>query len=268
MECRDVRSLADAYLSGELLVETTQALVQHLERCPACRADLGSRRRLRGALRAAFESAPDLRPRPEFLRELESRLRHQASAGQRAGWRSWLVAAACVALAVGVGSGGLMWVAERSLAELAHLAAGDHQNCALKFSLPERPVSLTEAARFDAAFGRLDTVALDGRAPGGEPIEYVERHACVYLGQRFAHVVVRYKGTPVSLLVAEQDARDRWLWPATRDARPVAGDDRFSTVSFRSADRRVFVVSTLPSRDVLVVANALRAPLAAALGGV
>lgn len=266
MECRDVRSLADAYLSEELLVETTQAVVQHLARCPACRADLGSQQRLRSALRSTFETAPDLQARPEFLAGLAAHVRQRAASPRQARWRPWLVAAGVV-LALGAGSGGMRLMAERGLAELAHLAAGDHQNCALKFALPERPITLAEAAQFDAAFGRLDTVAFDGRAPGGESIEFVERHACVYLGQRFAHVVVRYKGTPVSLLVAEQDAWDAWFRPATSDARPAGSDARFSVVSFRSARRSAFVVSTLPSHDTLVVAQVLHPPLAAALGG-
>jgi hypothetical protein len=268
MECRDVRSLADAYLSEELLVETTQALVQHLERCPACRADIGSRQRFRGALRSAFETTPVLQARPEFLRELDSHLRHHASAGRRAGWRSWLAMAAAVVLAIGIGSGGVWWIAESALAELAHLAAGDHQNCALKFTLPERPTTLTEAAIFDSAFGRLESVEFSARASNGQPIEFIERHSCVFQGQRFAHIVVRYKGAAVSLLVADASGSRVAAWTASAAARTLAPAAGFNVASFRSAGHAVFVVSTLSSQDVGDVARAMTAPIAGALTGV
>jgi anti-sigma factor RsiW len=268
MECRDVRSLADAYLSEELLVETTQALVQHLERCAACRADIDARQRLRGALRSAFEAAPDLQARPEFLRELDSRLRHHASAGRRAGWRSWWATAAGVLLAIGIGSGGALWIAERGLAELAHLAAGDHQNCALEFTLPERPITLTEAAAFEPAFGRLESVQFTATGSTGEPIEFIERHSCVFQGQRFAHIVVRYKGAAVSLLVADASGSRVAAWATSGAARTLSPAAGFNIASFRSAGHAVFAVSTLPSQDVRDVARAMTAPIGGALTGV
>lgn len=268
MDCREVRSIADAYLSDELLVETTQALVQHLERCPACRADIDSRQRLRGALRSAFETAPELQARPEFLRELDSRLRHHASAGRGVGRRSWWATAAGVVLAIGLGSGGAMWIAERGLAELAHLAAGDHQNCALKFALTERPITLTEAAAFDPAFGSLESVPFSATASSGEPIEFIERHSCVFQGQRFAHIVVRYKGAAVSLLVADTSGSRVAALAASTAVRTLSPAAGFNIASFRSAGHAVFVVSTLPSQDVREVARAMTAPIDGALTGV
>ena len=54
MQCRDVRELADSFLSEQLLVETNHELLRHLETCPDCRADIAGRRALRDGLRAAF----------------------------------------------------------------------------------------------------------------------------------------------------------------------------------------------------------------------
>ena len=39
MHCRDVRELADSFLTGQLLVETNHEVVKHLETCPECRAE-------------------------------------------------------------------------------------------------------------------------------------------------------------------------------------------------------------------------------------
>ena len=40
MQCREVRELADSFLSEQLLVETNHEIVRHLETCPDCRADI------------------------------------------------------------------------------------------------------------------------------------------------------------------------------------------------------------------------------------
>lgn len=270
MECKEVRSLADAYLSEQLLVETTHGVVQHLERCQACRAELDARRRLRHTLRSAFEQAPDLQPAEAFLGALTTRLRAEAVAIRpRPRWRSWLAVAAGVAVMVGLGTATAAWLARAGLAELAHLAAGDHQNCALKFTLAERPITLREAAtRFDAAFGPLESVAFPAATSGGHAIELVERHACVYRGQPFAHIVVRYKNTAVSLLVADRaGSRGGWWDGTTTAARVLPPDGGFNIASLRGAPRSAFAVSTLPAQDVREVAQALAVPLTEALAG-
>jgi hypothetical protein len=80
-------------------------------------------------------------------------------------------------------------------------AAGDHQNCAVKFNLSEWPIPIAEAARRYgapyAAFATFEPPAVDG------PLEVLERHSCVYQGRRFGHVVCRYRRTITSLFVTE-----------------------------------------------------------------
>lgn len=268
MECRDVRPLAEAYLSEQLLVETTHALVAHLERCPACRTEFEAQRRLRATTRSAFERAPDLQVRPEFLDALTARLRGQFEApSARPPWRSWLALAAGVVLAAGLGVGGVGWVAFGRLSALGQLAAGDHQNCAIKFRLDERPITLAEAAtKYDVAFGRLDGVQPPVPALSAGSIRVLERHACVYQGQRFAHIVLSYKDTAVSILVADEGASGSGWWRAVAawELPPSAG---FNLASFHSAGHMVFVVSSLPSVDVEEVARAMTAPISEALAG-
>jgi hypothetical protein len=57
MNCRDVREIADSFLCEELLTETNHEILRHLETCPLCRTEIDARRRLRGALRDAFNRA-------------------------------------------------------------------------------------------------------------------------------------------------------------------------------------------------------------------
>jgi hypothetical protein len=198
MQCRDVRELADSFLSEQLLVETNHELLRHLETCPDCRADIAGRRAMRDGLRAAFSRAEELRPRPEFAAELLAKLRPSLpeipsapakEISRRSVLQSWWALAAGVVLAAG---GGLVVRNSNNrsrLGALAREAAGDHQNCAVKFALAERPIQLEEAGRrYGAPYAALATFelpAVDGS------LEMLERHSCVYQGRRYGHVVFR-----------------------------------------------------------------------------
>ena len=64
-QCDRIRRHLDAYLSNELLVETTSDVLRHLESCEACSRELEARTRVRDALRrAAVSQIP-----PEELRQ-------------------------------------------------------------------------------------------------------------------------------------------------------------------------------------------------------
>ena len=75
MNCRDVREIADSFLCEELLTETNHEILRHLDTCPLCRTEIDARRRLRGALRDAFNRAPELQPSAEFQNRLRDQLR-------------------------------------------------------------------------------------------------------------------------------------------------------------------------------------------------
>ena len=257
MQCRDVRELLDAYLGDQLLVETTNDVVRHLETCPACRGELDGRRRLRARLQSAFAGAVDLAPTPHFLNGVDARLRiDTAPLMTRRNWlRSWGAAAAATVTAI---SGGLIArsAARRSrLAELARNAAGDHQNCAIKFNLSERPIPLEEAARrYDPAFASFTTLTAPTGLPNGA-VELLERHSCVYEGRRFAHVVFRYAGHVVSLLVTggtESIGSSPALLPS---------DGPLQVASFSTGRHVVFVVSDLSAQDTSRFAQAIVEPV-------
>ena len=260
MECREVRQLAEAFVSEQLLVETTHAIVTHLERCAACRAEIEGLRRLRAATRSAFASAPELAPRPEFLASLANRLQAEASRRQPARWTGWLTLAASLLLAAGLGFGLREWSLS-NLSTLLHAAVGDHRFCALDFKLTEQPITLEEAAqRFDAVNRRLEIMEPSTTTLSGGPLRIIERHSCVFEGHRFAHIVLGYQGQAVSLLVTNDDGV--WTMPSSW---PVT--DGFHATAFRGSRHVVFVVSALGDAAVQEVAAAMSEPLARALAG-
>jgi hypothetical protein len=261
MECRDVRELADSFLSEQLLVETNHEVLRHLETCPGCRADIASRRVMRDGLRTAFSRAEDLRARPEFARELLATLRPARAATEispptiEISRRSVLQSLWPLAAGLVLAAGGGLFVRRSSLrsrlALLAHEASGDHQNCAVKFNLAERPIELEEAGRRYgppyAALATFEPPAVDGS------LEMLERHSCVYQGRRYGHVVFRYRGALTSLLVTDGTP------PATPELEP---NDSGPAVASLPAGRFLgFVVADLDRPSVLRLAQTLAQPL-------
>jgi anti-sigma factor RsiW len=257
MQCRDVRELLDAFLGDQLLVETTNDVVRHLETCPACRGELDGRRALRARLQSAFAQAIELAPRADFLKDIDARLRTEGTSRiTRRSWlRSWGAAAAALVTAISGGLFARSAVQRSRLAALARTAAGDHQNCAIKFNLAERPIPLEEAARrYDPAFASFTTLPAPTELPNGSA-ELLERHSCVYEGRRFAHVVFRYAGHVVSLLVtggSESIGSSPEMLPA---------DGSLQVASFATSRHLVFVVSDLSAQDTSRFAQAMVGPV-------
>ncbi|HKF67963.1 MAG TPA: zf-HC2 domain-containing protein [Vicinamibacterales bacterium] len=269
MTCRDVRDMADSFLSEELLTETNHEILRHLDTCPTCRSEIDARRRLRGALRAAFIGAPELEPRPEFTSRLREQLRKAAAHDQRS-WvfsRGWIALAAGVVLAAGLACALLLNRSTAPVDALARDAIGDHRNCALKFRLVRMPIPLEEAAqRFDSAYRLLLTAPPDKiSTPGGEA-RVVERHSCAYGTRRFGHVIMEYRGRVVSLLMTANDgttgASDSVDAIPHVIGRPMNG---LSVVSVTDSNHAILLVSDLDSAELAQLSRAVSVPLAGRL---
>jgi len=197
MDCRDVRDLADSFLAEELLMETNHEMLRHLAGCQSCRSELAERRSIRDGLRRAFADAAFLEVRPEFSATLHATLRQAAlevPARRRFRPRAWwaLAAALLLAATVGLVQRGRDWIA---MGALARAAVGDHRDCALQFRLTEKPIPLEEAAtRYGLVYRVLEQLPpAHIRTPSGSA-HVLERHACIYRGQRFAHIVFDASG--------------------------------------------------------------------------
>ena len=268
MECRNVRELSDSFLIGELQIETNHAILHHLEGCPGCREEMEGRRILRGALRGAFERAPDLQPRPEFIASLAA-LRDAERPPQRARSRAprWLAIAATVTLLT---VGGYRVFEERLSADpLQRAAAADHRYCALGMTTGGKAsteiMSLAAAvSRYEPGFHVLEAVPpLEIPTPAG-PARVLNRHSCVFDGWRFAHIVLQYRGTRVSLIVARTAAPS----PGTQAAHAIE-TARLNDLTVMSlgapSGYSVFVVGGLPAADLSPLANALSENVVTAL---
>jgi anti-sigma factor RsiW len=273
MECRDVRELADSFLCEELLTETNHDILRHLETCPLCRADVAARRAMREAVKRAFESARFLDPDPD----LRSRVRQSLGAARaikpvRRGLRfpGWwaLAATVLIAAAVGLAFRGRTRIAPGNA--LARAAAGDHRDCALQFRLAEKPISLEEAAgKYGAVYAVLQTQPPDELPTPAGPVRVLARHACVYQGRRFAHVVMDYRGTRVSLLVTADAGAFQGSDPSDLHAA-LHGErvDAMSIVSLHTARQAIFLVGDVPAAEIERLAEAISASVYPALSGV
>ncbi|HEY1912743.1 MAG TPA: hypothetical protein VGG73_17590, partial [Vicinamibacterales bacterium] len=90
-------------------------------------------------------------------------------------------------------------------------------------------------------------------------IDIVEAHSCVFEGRRFAHLVLRYRGQLVSVLVT---ARDDQAPPTDRRGSTPAiaslhGVEGFEAATFSAPGHQVFVVSALDGQDTLAVARTI-----------
>jgi hypothetical protein len=267
MNCRDCRDVADSFLSDELLTETNREILQHLDTCPSCRAEIGGRRRLRDSLRTAFDRAPDLQPTSEFARRLRDRMRVAAADVSQARRISpgWLMVAAGVVLAVGLAGIVFMTDVRSPVDALAQDARGDHWNCALKNRKARTPVPLEEAAqRFDDVYRVLLTAPPDEISTPNGSARVVDRHSCAFGTRRFGHVILHYRRHVVSLLVTADDERrgGGGVMPADVAPRlhggPVNG---LSVSSVRGAHHAILLVSDLEGRELTQLSASVSVPL-------
>jgi hypothetical protein len=267
MNCRDVREVADSFLCEELLTETNHEILRHLDTCPSCRTELHARRRLRGALRTAFNRAPDLQPAGEFADRLRDQLRQAAVHRHHRSWTfssRWLALAAGLLLAAGVTAAVILHRSSAPAEELARDAIGDHRNCALKYRLVRTPVPLEEAAqRFDSAYRLLLDAPPDAISTPDGTVRVVERHSCEYGAHRFGHVILQYRGRVVSLLVTVSDRTTAVT--ASAEAIPhVIGHpiEGLSVVSVDGSRHAIMLVSDLEKNELRQLAKIVSVPLA------
>ena len=272
MNCRDVREVADSFLCEELLTETNHEILRHLDTCRSCRTEIDARRRLRGALRTAFNRAPALQPAGDFSDRLRDQLR-QASVHRRRSWTfsgRWLAIAASLILAAGVTAAILLTRSPAAAATLARDAIGDHRACALKNRLVRTPVPLEEAAqRFDSAYRLLLSAPSDDISTPDGPVHVVERHSCAYGAHRFGHVILEYRGRVVSLLL-QANRRGTTAADAAAAIPQVIGRpmDGLSVVSVNGSRHAVMLVGDLGNNELTRLAGIVSVPLVQRLAGV
>ncbi len=275
MQCHDFREIADSYLSDELLVETNHDVMRHLESCAGCRGELAARRNLRAQLRTGFQQASELTMRDDFPQILQTELlnavrRHSRSLVARRIAYGAIAASLVFAVALGFRAAlqspfiqNVRNPVSASLldANLIENAVGDHQNCAIVQRLAEKPINLEEAGRtYDPVYIDLAKVVMSGGViPAG--MELVDAHSCVFNGQRFAHVVLRYHGEIVSLLITRSGSANPNVSNVSQGEPLIvsAQANGQSAAHFQTGRHAVFVVSALGDSENIAIARAIAA---------
>ncbi len=144
--CAKVCRRLDSYLSGELSVDLSHEILEHLDRCPDSPPKLSARENLRGAVRRVAAATPE--PREGFEAEVRARLARMPapSAGTAT---SLLLAASLVAAA---GAGTLFLLSRTAGTPAANMAAArdakaflfaalNHKNCTLRGKWSKAPAA-------------------------------------------------------------------------------------------------------------------------------
>lgn len=272
-QCERIRRHLDAYLSNELLVETTNDVLRHLESCEACSRELEARTRVRDALRRAAASQIP----PEELRLSIQRQLRKMQPGFLGGSLRLKVAVAAAGV-VGVLLGGVVtqqWIkvlrGRRVVARVLALGVSDHLQCAIKGhnypDLANPPDQLRKKLGPQYA-GLLEVI--QQKLPG---FEVLEAHICSVQGspRKYVHFITRGRGTILSVILTRTEGEH--LPKGIAFSSGASGGinlyeahlEGMNAAGFESKEYWGFVVSDLGRDTTMQVANELAPPLKAAL---
>jgi Putative zinc-finger len=272
-QCERTLRQMDAYLSNELLVETTDEMLRHLENCEACSRKLESRMQVREALQRASAR----QPLPEGLGDaIHQRLKKAQS---RPFWASraptWALAVAGAALMVIVGIAGQQWIkldrARQMVASVLQLGVSDHLHCAIRgHNYPDvaNPPEVLREKLGPQYAGLLPVV--EKKLPG---FQVLEAHVCTVPGnpRKYVHIITRGQGTILSVILTKRDGE---ALPAGRFVAAASfGNVNFyekqlegmSVAGFEVGAYFGFVVSDLGQHEMSQLAEGLAPALQTAM---
>ena len=248
--CDKTRRYLDAYLSNELLVETSQEVQRHLETCPQCSAELAARARLRGDVRAAVRRSP-------VPAGLEARIRQALGARPALRWYGRIAAVLILGVAVFLiwrmrpnsAEETLMREATRRLSAVLNVGMRDHLNCAVFGKYPKQPEPASEmAADLGPQFAGLPPM-VQAKMPAGFRI--IQGHHCDYHGRQYTHLIAIRNGKLLSVILTRKQPGE------SVNGISQAGFDRYQIVGFESNDYLGYVVSDLDAQQNLQLAASL-----------
>jgi anti-sigma factor (TIGR02949 family) len=272
-QCGRIRRQLDAYLSNELLVETTSDVLRHLESCEACSRELEARTQVRDALRRAAASQVP----PEELRQSIQRELRKTQPSLLGGSRTltWSAALAGVLVVVLAGIATEEWIrvlrGRRIVASVLAIGVADHVQCAIKGhnypNVANPPDKLRRQLGPEYA-GLLEVV--QQKLPG---FEVLEAHICSIPNspRKYVHFITRGRGTILSVILTRREGAQFPNGKAFRsgDSGGVnlyeAHLETMNAAGFESKGYLGFVVSDLSPALTMQIASDLAPPLKAAL---
>jgi len=204
MSCEHTQKLLDAYIDGELDVEKSLAIEQHLSACPVCRKLHEARRELRAAVQSQtrYFTAPDL-----TVRRIQAAWgRTEGGTGPRwalpARWQSFAATAAIAAL---LGSGLTFWIGQTSSEGLLAQEAVVNHSRSLMVAGRITDISSSDQHTVKPWFnGRVDfsppvvDLTAQGFALVGGRLDYLDNHPV-------AALVYRHRQHLINLFVWPDD---------------------------------------------------------------
>jgi anti-sigma factor (TIGR02949 family) len=270
-KCARIRRHLDAYLSNELLVETTSEVLRHLESCEACSRELQARTRVRDALRRVAASQVP----PEELRQSIQRQLRNMQPGFSGGLRrlTWELALAMVVVLAGIAAE--QWIrvqrGRRVVASVLAIGVSDHVQCAIKGHNYPDIANPPEKLRHQLGpryAGLLDVV--QQKLPG---FEILEAHICTIPGspRKYIHFITRGRGTILSVILTRRDGEQlpngKWFTSGRSGSINLyeAHLEGMNAAGFESSAYFGFVVSDLSPAITEHIASELAPPLIAVL---
>jgi len=278
--CEKTRKLLDAYVSNELLVETNQDVVRHLEGCPVCTAEVEARMLLRTRLRSAVK-AQDVPP------ELQVRIRQQIQGSEAApwfaaGWMRWAAAAAaCLLISAGIwlnrpyqkmpdiadrpAQNSYIQKVSTSLAAVLKVGLGDHIHCSVFRRYPQNPPTVEQMEDMLGTEYKGLLPVVRAALPSGYRV--IMSHQCTYAGRKFVHLTMEKDGHLVSLVLSRKQEGEtlEGLSPAASAGAVEifqASADRYQVAGFEAGNFFAYVVSDLKGSQNLNIASTLAAGVA------
>lgn len=268
-QCEWTRGRMDAYLSNELLVETTGEVLKHLESCAGCSCEMESRARMRGALRKAVATVAP----PENLQIAIQRRLRKAQPALISGFPrlTWTLAMAAMVMVILVAAFAQWWRSfergKQLVASVLALGVTDHLECAIHgHNYPDiapRPEQIRE--KLGAQYtGVLQVV--EERLPG---FQLLEAHICGVKGsqRKYIHFIARGRGTILSVILTRREGSSfpsgYFLKAGSAEGLDLyqAQIEGMHAAGFESKEYFGFVVSDLGQEEVKSIATGIVPPL-------
>ena len=267
-DCQDIRELLDPYLDNELLVETTQSVLDHLSLCPDCTAESERRIELRRLFKTALTLKDENDPDSENIsrRRIFTALEQERRPRMRAKI-VWGTLAASLILALGL----TYWrIGNTSkpvnpsainvpasppqvvIADADRDAVENHQVCALSY--PPKWAFDRQRIAHDLTPGFAPLVDAIGRDHAA--YDLIEGHICSYQQKQYAHLIFRGNGHTVSVFIERDNSSGN---PKPSHPREIdqASFTAYQVASVDTGRHRISVVSDLPSVENLALAKQL-----------
>jgi anti-sigma factor RsiW len=267
-DCHNIRELLDPYLDNEVMVETSQSVLDHLALCPGCAAESERRIELRRLLRTVFTLEDDIDRDSENIsrRRIEIALT-QERRPRRTAKIVWAALAASLILVVGLAYWRIGNTAKPANASAINQPASpppiltadlnrndveNHQVCALSYppnwTLEPQRVARNLTPRFAPL---VDAIGRNHAA-----YKLIEGHICSYQQRQYTHLIFRGNGHTVSVFIERDDSRGKPKPSRPREIDQVSLE-AYQVATVDTGRHRISVVSDLGSVENFALAKQL-----------